>query len=356
MAKLGIVRSMNTLKSRTALVLVSFVLMQFGCGSKEEVKAPAQPIVGILELPVSLRSNAAEPTDAHKVEINLTELRVDDGNSLKLDVGKIAASERSGTVVPKLDAALSSPARTRLAIEVHSTVPYETIVAVLESARKAGIRNASFKVRKPGGGAATGWLEFNDYDVIMPTEDEVKFDRVAPHEWADFVNAWDLMAGYCRRSPTGSCVEKPVKIAEGGHVQIELFSAGTGVNFKFTRVGAPPPEVVQQEEEKKLKRKLKPEEKSPVLAGLPPDLVEKFDQLPFATEAGFQFRGSEAVKAPSALTATMEPVCGKTACGIVVTGRHDTVAIWLIAMIGAAFPDGTAAPQAVFVKLAPGSK
>ena len=90
-----------------------------------------------------------------------------------------------------------------------------------------------------------------------------------------------------------------------------------------------------------------------MLAGLPPDLVEKFDQLPFATEAGFQFRGGESVKTPSPVSATMAPLCGKAACGIVITGRQDTVALWVIAMIGAAFPDGTTAPQAAFVKVNP---
>ena len=84
---------------------------------------------------------------------------------------------------------------------------------------------------------------------------------------------------------------------------------------------------------------------------MPPDIVEKFDALPFATEGGFQFRGGEAVKVPSPVSATMAPLCGKSACGVVITGRGDTVALWVIAMIGAAFPDGTNAPQVTFVRL-----
>lgn len=343
---------MDTSYIRTAVILVTFGLAWTACGSKEEDKAPPpQPIVGVMEIPVSLRTGGTEPTDAHKVEIGLSELRVNATHSIKLDLGKIVPAERSGTTVPKLDAAFTGPSRTRVAIEVHASAAYDTVVNVLDSARKAGVRNAAFKVRKLGGAASVGWLELNNYNVIIPTDDEVTFDNVAPHEWADFVNAWDEMVGACRTARTGTCVEKPVKIAAGGHVQIGLFSAGQGVNLTFKRVGAPPPEVVQQQEEKNLKRKLKPEEKSPVLAGLPPELVEKFDQLPFTTEGGFQFRGSEAVKTPSPVSATMAPLCGKGACGIVVSGRQDTVALWLIAMIGAAFPDGTTAPQATFLKI-----
>jgi biopolymer transport protein ExbD len=306
-----------------------------------------------MEIPVSLRTGGSEPADAHKVEIGQSELRVNGTHSITLDVGKIVPTERNGAIVPKLDAAFTSPSRSRVAIEAHATTPYDTIVNVLDSARKAGVRNVAFKVRKLGGGASVGWLELSNYNVIMPTDEEVKFESVAPREWADFVNAWDEMAGACRSAGTGTCVEKPVKIAEGGHVQIGLFSAGQGVNLSFTRVGAPPPEVVQKQEETKLKRKLKPEEKSPVLAGLPPDLVEKFDELPFATEGGFQFRGGEAVKVPSPVSATMEAMCGKVACGVVVTGRSDTIALWVIAMLGAAFPDGTPAPQVAFVKIKP---
>jgi biopolymer transport protein ExbD len=347
---LGIVRAMNTTYIRTAVALVTLGFVLNGCGSKEEAKVPAQPIVGVLELPVSLRTGGSQPTDVHKVEINLTELRVDETKSLKLDAGRIIATEKSGATVPKLDVALSAPARTRVAIEVHASVPYDTVVAVLDSARKAGIRNAAFMVRKPGGSASTGWLELNNFGVTTPTDEEVPFDNVAPRQWSDFVSVWEEMVRACHTARSGVCIEKPVKIANGGHVQVELFSAGVGVNIQLKRVGAPPPEVVQKQIEKEAGRKLKPEEKSPVLAGMPDDIVAKFDELPFAVEAGFQFRGNEAVTVPSPFSATMAPLCGKSACGVVIKGRADTVALWTIAMIGAAFPDGATAPQVVFIK------
>jgi hypothetical protein len=312
--------------------------------SEEEKEAPAQTAVGVLELPVSLRMKGAPPPNAHEVAINPTELQVNGKKLLDLNAGKFADGDVSGTAVPKLSSALGSPSRSMIALELHATVPYRTVVLTLNAAQSAGIRNATFRVRKPGGSPETGWLDINGFKVIEPTDDVVSFDTVGPRPWSEFVNVWEGVAAGCMGATSGNCSPKKEKIADGGTLQIILFASGDGVNMEFKRIGGPSIEELEKNEEIKQERgEIK------ILLEMPPEIVEAYMELPFETAAGFQFRGREAVVSPSALSATMAPVCGKTACGVVMKADNRTLTIRYVSLIGAAFPDGTPAPTVAFV-------
>jgi hypothetical protein len=300
--------------------------------------------MSVLSLPVSLRTGSPPPGNAHAVELAPNYVTVNGKRVLEFQGGEVPASEVSGDVVPKVKSALSSPSKSALALEAHTNAPFINLLRVLASAQAAGIHNVSFKVRKLGGVADTGWMALNGFKVVKETEDEVKFDTVASRPWNDFVAVWDEMYTGCRSGTSGVCVEKTVKVANGGNVQITLFGAGDGVNLKFDRMGGPSIEELTEALEA-----LPPEERAEVLKGMPPEIIEGYMQLPFQQSGGFQFRSREAVIPKSPFSKALEPLCGKTSCGVVLKARKVTLTVRVLQMIGAAFPDGTPAPTIAFM-------
>lgn len=311
-------------------------LFVFGCGNKEEeVKAAPQPIVGVMELPVSLRNADAAPSDFRTIEVSPTELRVDTENVLTLTGGKTADADRQGDILPKLKDKLSTPARRMIAIELHAGTPYATVALVLASASTAGIRNVAFKVRKPGGSSEVGWLAVNGFHTVSAGTDAT-FENVATRPWSDFVNVWEAVEGACRGAMTGNCAYKPEKIAEGGQLLIALHSSGDGININFKQVGAPVVEAAPAPA------------KVEMLEGVPTDPAAAVEEAPPATSAGFQFRAKEAQSTPSAVTATLKPVCGTAACGALIQADAITLTTKVLALMGAAFPDGGPSPSLAF--------
>jgi hypothetical protein len=218
----------------------------------------------------------------------------------------------------------------------------------------------AFKVRPHGGSSTTGWLALDVLDVRpkSKSDDEVAFEGLPKRPWSDFSSKWDDVQGACRASPTGSCAFKPQAVAEGGELKIVLHSAGQGVNVDFFRIGPPPeaaaaaaPPVASKpgkpdKKDKKSKKKHKPELLEGVKA--PTDVVAEAEQAPPATEALFQFRAQEAVSVPSAVSETIKPVCGTTACGVIIQAEKATLFVRMLSLLGAAFPDATPAPRVVF--------
>lgn len=317
-----------------------------GCDSekKEEGEVAKVDEMTVLSLPVSLRTGSPAPGNAHTVELAPNYVTVNGQRVLEFKGGELPASEISGDTIPKLKGALSSPSKSTLALEAHTNAPFINLLLVLGSAQAAGMRNVSFKVRKLGGVADTGWMELNGFKVIKETEDEVKFDTVAPRPWDDFVAVWDEMYMGCRSGTSGNCVEKTVKVATGGNVQITLFGAGDGVNLKFDRMGGPSIEELTEALEA-----LPPEERADVLKGMPPDIIEGYMKLPFQQSAGFQFRSREAIIPNAPFSKALSPLCGKLSCGVVLKARRITLTVRVLQMIGAAFPDGTPAPTIAFM-------
>jgi biopolymer transport protein ExbD len=322
-------------RARSSILYLS--LLCVACGDKaDEAAPPSAPIVGVLELPVSLRSSATAPADAAEVEISPSALNVAGQPVLTLAGGTVAAADRQGDVIPKLTAALQSPARARIALAVSAQVPYETVVLVLSTAKKVGMRGVAFKVRPPGGSTSTGYLTLDDYEVhpALKLDQDAALQGVAVRPWSDFTSRWEEVEGGCRAAPTGSCAYKPGKIAEGGNLKIVLHASGQGVNVNFVQVGAPPPAA-----DKPAAPKVK------MIEGIKQtDIVADVEEAPPATEASFQFRATEVLGATSAVSATLKPVCGTTACGAFVMADKITLFVRVASLLGAAFPEGTPAP------------
>jgi hypothetical protein len=345
-------------------LLPSFVLLcaaLCACGgSKPATEAPPSgPIVGVLELPISLRSGGAA-ADAHDVEVSPTEVHVGSQPLLTLIPGAwFGPADRQGEQVPKLAAALGKTPHARLGLTVASAVPYETVALVLATAKAAGVRSVSFKTRPPGGSSTTGWLALDALDVRPKTKSDtaVEFAGMTKKPWSDFTSKWDDVQNACRASPTGSCAFKPEKVAEGGDLKIVLHAAGQGVNVDFYRIGDLPPaaEPVAEAPAKPGKHAKHPpkhgkKHQPEMIEGVPQpkDVVDEAVNAPPATEASFQFRAQEAVASPSAVSATIKPVCGAASCGVVLQADKNTLFVRVASLLGAAFPDGTPAPAVVF--------
>jgi hypothetical protein len=345
------------------LVLGSLVvaLAALGCGADKQAAevTPTGPIVSVLDLAVSLRSGGKAGGEFHDVEVSSSAVNVGGQPVLALTDGLIAAADRQGDQLPKLSSALAKPARSSMVLSVSSSVSYDTAVAVLGTAKAAGVQSVAFKVRPPGGGATTGFLTI-DQLIVRPrskADEEVTIPGAPAKPWSDFATKWDEVQSACRASQSGNCAYKPEKIAEGGNLKIVLYAAGQGVNASFYRVGAPAPaaEPTPAEEPTKKgakrakatkKKKGKPELIDGVKA--PVDPLKELEEAAPATEALFQFRAQEAVTAPSALSGTMQPVCGSTTCGVVVQAEKATLFVRVLGLIGAAFPDGSNAPTVAF--------
>jgi biopolymer transport protein ExbD len=320
-----------------------------GCGDKkdEQAQAPLGPALGVLEIPIALRNGDPAPADAHKVEINMTELRVNDQVVVKLDNGKVPAAEVQDGVLPKVKAALASPSRARMSLAVHASLPYETAAQVIHTAVTAGLHQLAFQVRKPGGANELGWLDVNSVQTTPRSDDEVAITSVDPRKWDDFTAQWQAMYDACRGSKTGNCPFVPGAVAQGGNLKIVLYASGQGVNLNFQRVGLSPEQLAA--EEKARQAKLAKEKEDAIQGRVKRTDVEKdLAEGDPATEASFQFRSREATDKESPLTDVMAPLCGPKACGAVVSADKNTLMIGVVSVIGASFADGSAAPSLAF--------
>ena len=340
------------------VVLVAGIANTFaGCGGDKakEAPPPSGPIVSVLELPVSLRSSGKAPADAANLEVSPNEIHLAGQSVLTLSAGAVQAADRQGDQLPKLATALAAGPHATVALVVASAVPYETVALVLATAKAAGAGSIAFQVRAPGG-SSPGHSLVDAYDVQpkSKTDQGATFAGLSPRPWSDFANQWDAVSGGCRSSQSGRCAFKPEKIATGGELKIVLHSAGQGVNVEFFRIGPPPEETPAEPEPaakgKASKAKKKKGKKVELIDGVqkPKDVVNEVENAPPATEALFQFRAQEAVSSPSAISDTIKPVCGATACGVVVQAEKATLFVRVISLLGAAFPDGTPAPHVRF--------
>jgi hypothetical protein len=331
------------------LALAAEVGGDLACSSKseEQAQAPLGPALSVLELPVALRAGDPQPSDFNKVEANLSEVRVNDQVAIKLENGRVPAAERQDGEVPKLKAALASPAHSRIALSVHASLPYETAALILNAAAGAGIHQLSFQVRKAGGPTNTGWLTLNAFQMTPRTNDAVAMTSVDPRKWDEFSAQWQAMYDACRGSKTGNCPFVPGSIATGGDLKIVLFGAGDGVNLNFFRVGLSPEQLAAEEKARTTKLAGKKED---VIQGRvkATDIEKELTEGEPASDASFQFRAREAIDPPSVLTDVMHPLCGSRACGAVVSAEANTLMIRVVSVIGAAFADGTTAPTLAF--------
>ncbi len=296
----------------------------------------AAPAVGTLELPISLRYDTTAPSGAVAIEISPTELRVEGQPVLPLEGGRVPDSERAGTSLPKLAEALrSGPARRLAQLRVHGNVPYLTTALVLSTLKDANIHQAAFAVRQ-GTGTEVGYLTLDRFDVREETDEQwASFPPTHQRHWDELAPHWEAMSAACRENHSVDCDFKPANIAEGGELQITLFARGNAVKVELERFGAEEPEPTAAA--------------GPALIeGIAPEPTAEEEESPPATSATFTWRFQATTSEPSPVALTMRELCGAQPCGALVTAEGQTMTMRVLSLIGAAFPNGSPAPQLLF--------
>lgn len=329
-----------------ALSSILALAIASACG-EEGGDAPAidtTPIVGLMELPISHRNDGSAPSDALRIEISPTELRLDSQPVYSLERGRVPASEISPEGLTKLTTAIrGAPARSRATITAHSLVGYGTAARAVQSLTQAGYREISFAVRplSATGAAPTqaSWLP-----VSAPQIAEGGREMLDPatygggnRPWSDFVDHWRDAYEACRAGAYVDCDPVPLAPAEGGFLQVVLWARGSGMQIRFNRSGAPPPEPVQPTGPRLIEG----------VGGPQPGEGEEVPPDPSVTGA-FAFRATVATEAESPLSAVARPICGAAVCQTVVEADEETPMMRVLSFIGAVFPNGSTPPQLVF--------
>jgi predicted small lipoprotein YifL len=329
--------------SRASLACAALLALA-GCGSKEEpAAAPPQDIVGLLELPVAHRGSPSAPTDAARVDIGTSELRLDGRAVTTLTNGALAQADVNAGAIPKLRSAIAGSRATAL-LNVHAATPWATTVAVLETLRAGGVRNAVFAVRRvpppptkgappPSPSMTASYFELRDFQVVAEAEGEVSFANVTPVPWGEIGARWDAVKDACAQAPNADCMWKPETIAEGGNAQITLRSRGDGLKVEFAQVGAPAAPAAPA-----------------MIEGVPPPPPAAGAEAPPppATEASFTLRSGTTTEPASPVSAMMANVCGSRACGVVVISDPEQMSMRVLSLVAAAFPEGSAPPAVAF--------
>lgn len=325
------------------MVCVSGCLLAISaaCGG-EEVKPDLPPILGTLELPISHRSSGTEPQDATRVEIGTTEIRIDGETALKLENGKTLPADAQGGVLTALKGKLGS--KRVLAISTHAATPYVTLAQVLNTGLSAGAKEIAFKVRKQGTNTDTGWLVVKQNHFVESAEDG-KFAEGDLPAWDSFTKVWEDAVDACQVSQRGDCGYKPLAKATGGKLDLMLRARGTGLALRFRQTGVPVPTEAEAAAAAAAQKPKKAEMLDGVKAA---PAAEEVPPEP-STEHVFTLRADQATVAPSPVSGIMKTVCGSMACPAVVDADNLSMSGRVIALIGAAYPDGSPEPKLAWV-------
>ena len=337
-----------------ALLPLSIAVTTFGCDSKDGDTAPGASAesevgrpLGDVELPVSLRTSDPAPGMGAVVEATIEQLRFQGKPVVALDErGFVPEADQSNGTIPKLKAMLTS-ANSTLVLRLAANVPYETVALALNTAYEAGIRNTALQVRKTGASTDLGWIVINGYTMTSKAEDLPNMPGTEALSWNAFTDKWQEVFDGCRTARSGNCAYVNDNVAEGGTLRMELFASGRGINVNFFRRGLTREQ--EAEEDKKRAQQLAAK-KEDFLQGRisKDDLVEAILLGHPSTYALFQYRYQEALTGPSALGATVKPVCDGKRCPLVITADKITHFVRIASMLGAAFPDGSQLPSIAF--------
>ncbi|MFO0692197.1 MAG: hypothetical protein U0230_01445 [Polyangiales bacterium] len=318
------------------LLLPCLLLPAAACGG-DEAAAPAAPrpeLVTLADVPLTRRNEDRIDPAALELTIGMTGLELGGQGLATLTNGNLAANEVQGGAIPALTRALaSSGGRQSAKIELHSMVPYRTLLAVLRTLKAANVQKVGFVVRK-GMTPALGVLVPDGFDVRDPSPDPVSFDAPYQRDWDTFVRTWDESFTRCAVDTGFQCTGVPDRAAEGGKVEIGLFTRQDAFVIDVRRFGTDDP----------------PE---PILPLLPPQTGSEEEgreqHLPPMARASFYFRRASAnVQPESPLALTIRPLCGQSACGIRLSSDEVTPAAQVLVFLGATFPNGTPAPRVIF--------
>ncbi len=310
------------------------------CGQAEEETAPLDttPIVGVYELAISRNHQAAQPGNAALIELSPSELRLDHAPVIPLDNGRAAESEIADGAITKLRQGLAANVRPGATVWVNANVPYATLVQVMSALHAARVREVSFAVRRGTTGTETGFMRLTRWRVVPAGDEPVTFESPA-RPWSDFVDHWREIYASCREGQYIDCDGTPRNIAQGGDLQVVLWARGQGMKVTFMQTNAP------------AEGEQPAQPTGPALiegVRRPPPAAEEVDLGPVISEGAFNFRHQESVAENSKLSAAVQPVCGSTACQVVVDADASTPSMRVLSMIGAAFANGFTEPDLAF--------
>ncbi len=336
---------------RTSLSLLGCLvaLSLVACG--EDAPPPAAelpPLVGALEVPISFRNDAPQPTGALRIEASTTELRLD-GQPVYTGIsrGLIPDAQWSeGALTELLTRIRAAPPRSAALVTLLGTVPYQTAVRIVGTLLAAGYHEITWAVRPPGGDPSARGFLLTSSPEVAPSGGPYAFPGPA-RPWSDFTSHWREMYEACRAGQYIDCDGAPDEPVLGGDLQVVLWSRGQGMQMRFNRTNAPEPEPTAPRQ-------------VALIEGVPraPAAVEE-EAPPPDTSGVFSFRADEATHVDtdratgrqtpnSAISVTARPVCGAAPCSVVVEADRDTPIMRVLSFLGAAFPNGSIAPIVAF--------
>lgn len=325
---------MRTSPTLASIVLATSVLAACGGEAAPPEDPELPPLVGALEVPISLRNDATTPSNALRIEISNTALHVDGHALYELARGVPPAAELTAEGYTQLRTRIAAiPARGIAALTIHGIAPYGTFVHVLQTLIAAGYHEFAIAVRLPDGSPSIRWMTITSPE-IAPDHGPVAFPGTE-RAWEDFTTHWSEVYDACRDGHYIDCDGTPAVAAPGGHLQLVLWSRGQGMILRFNQIdvldgGVPAAPTVA------------------MLPGVPqPTSDDEPPPRPFTTGA-FSFRADEATQADSAISVTTRPVCAASVCPTLVEADEGTAFMRVASLIGAAFPSGSTAPRLAF--------
>lgn len=311
-----------------------------GCGDDaDENQESTDPLVGVLELPISYRYEASAPSNAVEVEVAPANLRVDGHTILELDNGKVPEASVTGTnTITELRTAIDGgPARRVATLRILGSTPWRTTMLVLATLRETRINEIAFMTRQ-GTGTDIGYLGLSNWDIREESEEFHEPPATHLRSWDEIGDIWEEMYGACREGPYVDCAFKASNIAEGGKMHMELFARGNAVKIELHRFGAPDPE---------------PPGPAPdtFLDGIGPAEDGEEPEMPPAVTAAFTWRyqaTTPGADEENVVAKTMRPLCGAQPCGALVEAEAQTPTMRVVSFLGSAFPNGTDEPYLMF--------
>lgn len=322
------------------LPCLAFALVACGEDEPEEDPIDDSVIVGLYEIPISRNNQATAPQGAARLDISPTLMRLDGREVLTMERGRPADGAVADHIITALRERLTSgPARDRLALRIHASVPYLTFVEVLNTLHSANQRRVLIAVRTLGETPREAWMQLPPFQVVEH-EAEITWNRPAP-PWSTFVEHWREVYEACRAGEYIDCDGPYARTAEGGELDMVLWTRGQGMKVTWSQAGAP-------EEEEGSGGGGGGVAMIEGVAAAPAPVDEEENLSPPATTGAFNVRHQEATADDSALSSFVQPVCGNTGCNASVETDASTPCMRVISMVGAVFANGFTEPHLAF--------
>ncbi len=328
------------------LLLISLVgFASVACDDDEPViQEDPGPIVAAMGIPISLRQDSTIPDGIH-VEVGTERVRVNGTTVQMIDGGKLVADSKASDAPdapPLVGLAGALKSASGLAkISMHVNTPYATMLEILETLQKAGVRRLAFQVRAPGETQNLSWMVLDNLSIADPPTPPAEGEIETPHpkapEWDAFVKHWKAINEACRAGHYVDCDARQEHVAEGGKLRINMLGRGRALQVEFERYGAPKDEGSAEGGGGEMLDGL-------AAAPSEEEVVVKRDRAVFT----WQFAG--ATDADSAIGRAFGPVCKTRECPVNFRADEKTPSMRVISFIGAAFPSGSEEPLITLIR------